>query len=109
MAKLVAWLPRTASKNGKGKTLELSTWPKGLLMATLEGREDPWVLHASHAKRWVFEQDARMGKLRDDLKAENRKSPKREQMYGRMNGWSGKHGRRLIVCATKRALTWSPR
>jgi hypothetical protein len=96
MAKLVAWLPRTPSKNGKnGKVLELKTWKEGLLTATLQGREAPWVLHAEHAQRWIMQQDRRMSNLRDDLKAENRRSPKREQMYARMGAWSAKHTRRL--------------
>jgi hypothetical protein len=96
MAKMVAWLPRAdAPKREKQKTITLCTCPTSLLLATIEGREDPWVLNADHARRWIAQETRAMQRLREDLKAESRRSPKREVMLSRMASRSAKHNRRI--------------
>jgi hypothetical protein len=100
MCKMVAWLPRgeppgAAKKKSKARILTLCTSPSSLLMGTLEGREEPWLYNADHARRWVATERAHMERLRQDLKAESRRAPLRKLMASRMASWSAKHKRRL--------------
>lgn len=103
MCKMVAWLPRpkpTAGRKKKQqeKLLSVSTSQDSLLVAKVDGREDPWVLNADHARRWVTHEARHMQRLREDLKAESRQSPKRDVMLSRMATWSRKHTRRMDSC-----------
>lgn len=96
MIKMVAWLPRTEkTAPDPGKTMVLATGAESLLVARIDGREEPFFYHADHARRWIRENDTRMARLRDDLKMESRVNPKRKSMYSRMETWSRKHTRRM--------------
>src|SRR5262249_24874423 len=53
MAKLVAWFPRPQQERPRAGVLEVRTGRNALFVVRAPGREEPWLLHADHVRRWI--------------------------------------------------------
>lgn len=99
MVKLVAWLPRqqgpafaipppagqsiedalqAIQRYGREGMLEVRTGSNALFIAFAPGREEPWLLHADHVRRWIARHRRQLERIADDTKAERRR-PRREK------------------------------
>ena len=74
LVKMVAWLPKAASRNRSG-TLHVRTDSDSLLVALDAKDQRLWIVHADQARRWVSEHQRRLQRLADDQKAEQRPVP----------------------------------
>jgi hypothetical protein len=72
MVKLVAYLPKPALVAGREGICEVRTGRKALLVASVPGRDRPWLYHADHLRRHIHEHQRNLQSISDDLKAEAR-------------------------------------
>jgi hypothetical protein len=134
MAKLVAWLPRPLAepvglspanagsiedqlraiqRRGRQGALEVRTGRNCLFIALAPGREEPWLLHADHVRRWIARHRVQLQHIADDTKAERRR-PRREkrQLLDRLDVLTHRQHRRLdTFChtAAKILVAWAER
>jgi hypothetical protein len=72
MVKLVAYLPRSAAPEGREGILTVRTGRKALIVASVSPDERPWLYHANHVRRLIYEHNRKLQAINDDLKAEAR-------------------------------------
>ncbi len=103
MMKLVAYLPATEKRKTRKGVLEVSTGSRALLLALSPGRDRPWVYHADHLRRLIFQHERQRQHLADDLKAEHR--PMTPSLHGRLDVICHRHRcrmdselRRIVAC-----------
>jgi hypothetical protein len=75
VVKLVAWLPRPATTEGREGTLAVSTRPDQLLVAVDAKDERVWAYNADHLRRWIAQYERIRQRLAEDQKAEQRPVP----------------------------------
>jgi hypothetical protein len=92
LAKLVVWLPRPATTEGREGMLAVYTRPDQLLVAVDTKDERVWAYNADHLRRWIAQYERIRQRLAEDQKAEQRPVP---SFAGRREAMTLKQRRRM--------------
>jgi len=89
MCKMVAWLPRTPTREGTG-TLLVTTAPDAMVVALNAKDEKLFSIHGDHIRRWTITHQSQLQRWSDDSKMEVRRgsvpfASRREAACGKFN------------------------
>jgi hypothetical protein len=96
MAKMVLWLPRPEPSAKRQQALMVQTATDHFFVASVPGREQPWVINGDHIRRRVQAHKKYVQRMMEDLKHEKRwPAAMRQQMKDALDRRCNKHARRI--------------